>query len=51
LTVLLFKYPLTFLGMVSYKALISKKLQIDLAKNKFMSGATVMIFLRQMEKV
>jgi hypothetical protein len=51
LTVLLFKYPLTFLGMVSYKALISKKLQIDLAKNKFMSGAAVMIFLRQMEKV
>lgn len=44
------KYPLAFVGMVNYKALISKKLQIDLVKNKFMSGAAVMISLPQMEK-
>jgi hypothetical protein len=36
--------------MVSYKALTNKKLQIYLAKNKFMSGAAVMIFLPQIVK-
>jgi len=36
--------------MVSFKALTSKKPLIDLVKNKFMNGVTIMIFLPQMER-
>lgn len=45
-------YKLLFpLGMENYRVSISRKLQIDMERSRFMSGVVVMIYLHPMARV
>lgn len=44
-------YDFLSVGMENYRALISKKQQIDTEKNKFMNGDAVLIYPHQMVRV